>query len=212
MIALDDREDFHPADVAMFEYPRGRPDIGKHAALAGRHDHQLEIFRALLVDPAGKRCGDIHLGRAGGDRPVGLRDGTVGNAGEFSQDDDLFRGLDLPHPRQQRLCGRELRARQQPAEVGEIGSRQIIQLDADARVAEAVARQQVGQHRHGVERKFAPHRDLDLSWLALAPTLARIVLASISTTASAAVPSAVTTTKACRQRISGWVGTTKPVT
>ena len=95
MIALDDRKDFHPADIAMFEYPRGRPDIGKHAALAGRHDHQLEIFRTLLVDPAGKRCGNIHLSRAGGDRPVGLRDGAVGDAGEFSQDVDLFPRLDL---------------------------------------------------------------------------------------------------------------------
>ncbi len=162
MIALDDRKDFHPADITGIKHAPGRPDIGKHAALAGRHDHQLEIVRALFINPAGERGGDIHLGRAGGDRPIGLRDGAVGDAGEFSQDVDLFPRLDLAQPRQQSLRRRELRARQQPAEVGEIRSRQVIQLDADAGACEAVARQQVGQHRHGVERKFAPHRNLDI--------------------------------------------------
>jgi hypothetical protein len=42
--------------------------------------------------------------------------------------------------------------------------------------------------------------------------LARIVLASMSTTTSATVPSAVTSAMAWRQRISGAVGERKPVT
>ena len=41
---------------------------------------------------------------------------------------------------------------------------------------------------------------------------ARIVLASMSTTTSATVASAVTSAIACRQRISGAVGERKPVT
>jgi hypothetical protein len=42
--------------------------------------------------------------------------------------------------------------------------------------------------------------------------LARIVLASMSTTTNATVPSAVTSTMAWRQRIRGAVGERKPVT
>ncbi len=44
------------------------------------------------------------------------------------------------------------------------------------------------------------------------PARARMVLASMSTTASATVPSAVTSAIAWRHRISFWVGDRKPVT
>jgi len=63
MITGDDGEDFDAADIAAPQHPRGRADVGKHAAFAGRHDHQLEIFCAVLIDAAGERGGEIHLGR-----------------------------------------------------------------------------------------------------------------------------------------------------
>ena len=100
-----------------------------------------------------------------------------------------------------------MRAAAAAGEFGEIGRRQIVELDADARRREPVALEQIGEHRHGVEGELAPHRDLDAS-----PRLGRIVFASMSTTTSAPSPSAVTSAMAWRQRISGWVGDRKPVT
>ena len=61
VIAADHREDLDAADVAALEHALGRADIGKHAALAGRDDHQLEIFGALLVDAARQRRREVHL-------------------------------------------------------------------------------------------------------------------------------------------------------
>ena len=79
VIAADHRKNLHPADVASFEDAFGRTDIGKHRALAGRHDHQLEVFGALRVDPAGERRREFHLARSGPHGTVGVGDGLVGD-------------------------------------------------------------------------------------------------------------------------------------
>ena len=57
MITVDHRENLDAADVAPLKLARCRTHIGKDAALAGRDDHQLEIFRTVRIDASGERRG-----------------------------------------------------------------------------------------------------------------------------------------------------------
>ena len=82
MVAVDHGENLDPAHVTALELAHGRADIGKNAALAGRDDHQLEIFGAVLVDTAGERRREIHFGNAGGERGISFVDDTIRNTGK----------------------------------------------------------------------------------------------------------------------------------
>src|SRR5262245_32479560 len=113
MIAGNHGKNLDPADVAALEDSPGRANIGKHAALAGRNDHQLEIFSALFVNATGQGGGDVHFARAGCDRVVSVGDRFVGNARQRAQDLDLCWRLDLAQSRQQILNGCKYSVRQQ---------------------------------------------------------------------------------------------------
>jgi hypothetical protein len=135
-------------------------DIGKNAALARRYDHELEILGALLVDAARERCGEVHFARPRAYGPVRIGDCLVGDARQPPQNIDLLGCLDLAQARQDSLRGGELRPWQQLAQCGQIACRQIVHLDADPRLPQAVLAQEGGEHAHGVELELVPHRDL----------------------------------------------------
>ena len=134
MIAPNDREDLDAAHVARLQDATGGADVGKNAALARRHDHKLEILGPLLVDAARERRGEVHFTRSRTYGSVRIGDRLVGDARQPPQNTDLLGCLDFAQSRQHGLCCREPRLWQQLAQGGQIAGREVIHLDADARL------------------------------------------------------------------------------
>lgn len=161
MVAVDHGENLDPAHIAPLELAHGRANIWKNAALAGRDDHQFEIFGAILVDSAGERARQIHFRSAGADHGIGFVDGTIRNTRKLEQDLDLLAGLDLARPREQGLRWFKASRRQQLSQLGKIRGGQVIELDPDAAGGKTMALEQVSEHPHAVKRELVPYRDVD---------------------------------------------------
>ena len=103
-------EDFHANDIAALQFPIGRTDVGKLAALAGRDDHQLVALRAAAEKRSQQSARELHLAHADSCRPERIAERFIGKLAERAQQRELGRRFDLPRLIENRIRAGPLNA------------------------------------------------------------------------------------------------------